>query len=203
VARTTQRRREAATPRQGRFARSSTGKTHAPRRFARGAGQPERTRRFGRTSARPSGGTPRRRRGQPERGGAQKLMQVIRGVLPGGGKSSAKPSKRSRGSMAAVGDRLSSLGTKKGRSGGRARKPAIFGALGAGAAGAAAAVAKRRHGRRSSHPVGETTDVPEAQTTPTPATTPDHPADASPPGATAHGPDTPPDPDTPAADDAR
>jgi hypothetical protein len=36
VARTTQGRREAETPRQGRFARGSTGKTHAPRRFARG-----------------------------------------------------------------------------------------------------------------------------------------------------------------------
>jgi hypothetical protein len=201
VARTTQDRREAETPRQGRFARGSTGKTHAPRRFARGAGQPERTRRFGRPSARPSGGRPRWRRGQPEQGGAQKLMQVIRGVLPGGrGKSSAK---RSRGSMAAVGDRLSSLGTKKGRSGGRARKPAIFGALGAGAAGAAAAVAKRRHGRRSSHPGGETRDVPDAQATPTATTTPAHAADAPPPGATAHGPDTPPDPDTPAAGDAR
>jgi hypothetical protein len=203
VARTTQGRREAETPRQGRFARGSTGKTHAPRRFARGAGQPERTRRFGRASARPSGGT-RRRRGQPEQRGAQKLMQVIRGALPGGrGKSSAKSGKRSRGSMAAVGDRLSSLGTKKGRSGGRARKPAIFGALGAGAAGAAAAVAKRRHGRRSSHPVGDTRDVPEAEATPTAATTPAHAAEAPPPGATAHEPDTPPDPDTPAAGDAR
>jgi hypothetical protein len=204
VARTTQGRREAETPRQGRFARGSTGKTHAPRRFARGVGYPERTRRFGRASARPSGGTHRRRRGQPEQGGAQKLMQVIRGLLPGGrGKSSAKSGKRSRGSMAAVGDRLSSLGTKKGRRGGRARKPAIFGALGAGAAGAAAAVAKRRHGRRSSHPVGETGDVPEAQATPTAATTPAHPADAAQPGATAHEPDSPPDPDTPAAGDAR
>jgi hypothetical protein len=187
VARTTQRRRKAEKPRQGRFARGSTG-------------QPEQTGRFGRGSARPSGGTPRRRRGQPEQGGAQKLMQVIRGVLPGGrGKSSAK---HSRGSMAAVGDRLSSLGTKKGRSGGRARKPAIFGALGAGAAGAAAAVAKRRHGRRSSQAVGETRDVPEGQATPTPATAPAHAADVPPPGATADGPDTPPDPGSPAADTA-
>lgn len=198
MARTTQGRREAETPRQGRFARGSTGKTHAPRRFARGAGQPERTRRFGRASTRPSGGSPRGRRRQPEQGGAQRLMRVIRGVLPGGrGKSSAKSA---RGSMAAVGDRVSSLGTKKGRSGGRARKPAIFGALGAGAAGAAAAVAKRRHGRRSS---GETRDVPEAHATPTAATTPAHAADAPPPGATAHGPDAPPDPDTPATGDAR
>src|SRR5688500_17015837 len=99
VARTTQGRREAETPRQGRFARGSTGKTHAPRRFAR-------------------------RAGQPEQGGAQKLMRVIRGVLPGGrGKSSAKSA---RGSLAAVGDRVSSLGRTKARSGGRSRKPAIF-----------------------------------------------------------------------------
>lgn len=197
MARTTQGRREAETPRQGRFARGSTGKTDAPRRFARGAGQPERTRRFGRASTRPSGGSPRGRRRQPEQGGAQKLMRVIRGVLPGGrGKSSAKSA---RGSMAAVGDRVSSLGTRKGRSGGRARKPAIYGALGAGAAGAAA-VAKRRHSRRSS---GETRDVPEAHATPTAATTPAHAADAPPPGATAHGPDAPPDPDPPATGDAR
>jgi hypothetical protein len=181
VARTTQGRRQAETPRQGRFARGSTGKAHAPRRFAR-----------------PSGGSPRGRRRQPEQGGAQKLMRGIRGVLPGGrGKSSAKSA---RGSIAAVGDRVSSLGRTKARSGGRARKPAIFGALGAGAAGAAAAVAKRRHGRRSS---GETRDVPEAQATPTAGTTPAQAADAPPPGASAHGTDTPPDPDTPATGDAR
>jgi hypothetical protein len=200
VARTTQRRREAATLRQGRFARGSTGPGQAPRRFARGAGRAEPLRRFGRASARPSGGAPRRRRGQPEQGGAQKLMQVIRGVLPGGrGKSSGK---RPGGSVPGVGGLLSSPGGKKVRSGGRARKPAIFGLLGAGAAGAAAAVAKRRHGPRSSPPTGETRHVPEAQATSTAATTPSHPGDAPPPDETAHRPDTPPDPDSPAAGDA-
>jgi hypothetical protein len=204
VARTTQRRREAATPGRGRFARGSTHRTRAPGRFARGGGQVEPVRRFGRASARPSGGAPRRRRGQPDQGGAQKLMQIIQGVLPGGrGKSAAKSGKLSRDSMAAVADRLSSLGAKKPRSGGRARKPAIFGALGAGAAGAAAAVARRRHSRRSSQPVAESRNLPEAQATATAATAPAHPADASPPDTTDHGPDIPPDPDTPAAGDTR
>jgi hypothetical protein len=93
-------------------------------------------------------------------------------MLPGGvGKSSA--SRRSGGSIPVVGGLLSSLGGTKKRGAGRGRKPAMFGLLGAGAAGAAAAVAKRRHGRSSQ------------------------------PGETAHGPDTPPDPDTPTAGEAR
>jgi hypothetical protein len=154
VARTTQRRQEAATPRQGRFGRGSTGQTQSPRR----------------------------RRRQPEQSGAQKLMQGIRGMLPGGGKSST--GQRSGGSIPVVGGLLSSLGGSKKRGAGRGRKPAVFGLLGAGAAGAAAAVAKRRHGSRSSETVVET---------------PAHPADAPPPGDTAKGPDTPPDPDTPTA----
>jgi hypothetical protein len=146
VARTrTQGRQDAATSRRGRFARGSTDQAQSPRRF------------------------PRKRRRHAEVSGAQKLMQEIRDMLPGGGKSST--GRRSRG------------GAKKGEPG-RGRKPAMFGLLGAGAAGAAAAVAKRRHGSRSSQPAGETTDVSEAQATPTAAT-------------------TPPDPDTPTADDAR
>ena len=73
-------------------------------------------------------------------------MEAVRGAFPGGrGKSSAKSGKRSSGFEGL----LSSLGGKKQQGGGRGRKPAIFGLLGAGAAGAAA-VAKRRQGRRSS-----------------------------------------------------
>jgi hypothetical protein len=156
VARTTQGRREAAPLRQGRFGRSSTGQTQATRRFTRG---------------------------QPEQSGAQKLMQVVRRVLPGGSrKSSAKSGKRSGGPMPGVGGLLSSLGRTKGRNGVRGRKPAMFGLVGAGAAGAAAAVAKRRHGR-SSQPAGETGDVSEAQSTSPAATTPAHPADPDPPTA--------------------
>jgi hypothetical protein len=204
VARTTQRRREAATPGRGRFARGSTGRTRAPGRFARGGGQVEPVRRFGRASARPGGGAPRRRRGQQDQGGARKLMEVVQGMLPGGrGKSAAKSGRLSRDSVAGVASRLSSLGAKKRRSGGRSRKPAIFGALGAGAAGAAAAVARRRHSRRSSQPAAETRNVPEAQATSTAATASAPPTDASPPDTTGHGLDTPPDPDTPAAGDTR
>ena len=202
MARTTQGRREAATLRQGRFGRGSTGQTQSPRRFARSAGQTEPARRFGRASARPSGDAPRRRRRQPEHSGAQKLMQGIRGMLPGGG-GKASTGRRSGGSIPVVGGLLSSLGGTKKRGARRGRKPAIFGVLGAGAAGAAAAVAKRRHGSRSSQPRGETRDVSEAQATSTAATTPAHPADAPPPDETAQGADTPPDPDTPTAGDAR
>jgi hypothetical protein len=121
-------------------------------------------------------------------------------MLPGGGKSSA--GRRSGGSIPVVGGLLSSLGETKKRGAGRGRKPAIFGLLGAGAAGAAAAVAKRRHGSRSSQAAVETKDLSEAQATSTAATTPPRPADAPPPGETAEGPDTPPDPDTPTAGDA-
>jgi hypothetical protein len=203
VARTkTQGRREAATSRQGRFARGSTDQAQSPRRFARSAGQTEPARRFGRASARPSAGAPRRRRRQPEQSGAQKLMEGIRGVLPGGGgKSSA--GRRSGGSIPGVGGLVSSLGGTKKRGARRGRKPAVFGLLGAGAAGAAAAVAKRRHGSRSSQLAGKTRDVSEAQATSTAGTTPAHPADAPLPDETAHGPDTPPDPDTPRTGDAR
>jgi hypothetical protein len=198
VARTTQGRREAAPLRQGRFGRGPTGQAQGPRRFARSGAQTESARRFGRASARPSGGAPRRRRGQREQGGAQRLIHAIRGVLPGGrGKSDT----RSGGSMAGVGGLLGSLGGKKGRSGGRARKPAIFGVLGAGAAGAAAVVAKRRNAPRSSQPADETGDLPEAQATSTPPGTPDPAAPT--PEETADGPDTPSDSDTPAAGDAR
>jgi len=153
VARTTQGRREAAPLRQGRFGRGSTRQ-----------GQNEPVRRFGRASARPSGGALRRRRGQPEQSGAQKLIQVVRGLLPGGGgKSSTKSG-------------------KKGRGGRRGGKPAMFGLLGAGAAGTAAAVAKRRYRARSSQPAGETRNLPDAQATSTPATTPAHRPDTPEPG---------------------
>jgi hypothetical protein len=195
----TQGRREAATLRQGRFGRGSTGRAPAPPRFARSAGQPEPARRFGRASARPSGGALGRRRSQPEQSGAQKLMQGIRGVLPGvGGGSSAKGGRRSGGSIPGVGDLLSSLGGKKGRGAGRGRKPAIFGALGAGAAGAAAAVVKRRRGSRSSpSPAGETSGVSDPQTTSPDTSTPAHLPDTPAPGETAHDPDTPAGDETP------
>lgn len=171
----TQGRQEAATLRQGRFGRGSTGPAPAPRRFARSAGQPEPARRFGRASARPSGGALGRRRSQPKQRGAQKLIQGIRAVLPGvGGGSSAKRGGRSGRSIPGVGDVLSSLGGK-GRGAGRGRKPAIFGALGAGAAGAAAAVVKRRRGSRSSpSPAGETSGVSDPQTTSPDTSTPAH-----------------------------
>ena len=200
VARTTQRRQEAATSQQGRFGRGSTGQPQARRRFARSAGQ----------------SAPRRRHRQPEQSGAQKLMQGIRGVLPGGGKSSTD--RRSGGSIPVVGGLLSSLGgTKKRGAGGtqkrgagRGRKPAVFGLLGAGAAGAAAAVAKRRHGSRSPQPPeGNATGMPEPQTPSTAAPAPAHPADAPMPGETAQpsddlvGDETTRKQDTPAEGDQR
>jgi hypothetical protein len=199
VARTrTQGRREAATSRQGRFARGSTDQAQSPRRFARSAGQTEPARRFGRASARPSGGASRRRRRQPEQSGAQKLMQGIRGVLPGGGgKSSA--GWRSGGSIPVVGGLLSALGGTKKRGSGRGRKPAVFGLLGAGAAGAVAAVAKRHHGSRSPQSPTPSTATPE----------PAHRVDAPVPGQTAQpsddpvGDETARKPDTPAEGDQR
>jgi hypothetical protein len=212
VARTrTQRRRDAAMLRQGRFARGSTGQAQAPRRFARSGGQTEPARRFGRGSARPGAGAPGGRRRQPEQGGVQKLMQGIRGVLPGGGgKPSTKRSKRPGRSSPGVGGLVSSLGGKKGPGAGRGRKPAMFGLLGAGVAGAAAAVAKRRQGSRSSQPpAGETSGLSEPQTTSNAASTPAHRPDTPEPGKTAHGPDTPAEdetphrPDTPAEGDQR
>jgi hypothetical protein len=200
----TQGRREAATLRQGRFGRGASGPAPAPRRFARSAGQPEPARRFGRASAAPSGALGRRR-SQPEQSGAQRLMQGIRGVLPGvGGGSSAKRGRRSGGSIPAVGDLLSSLGGKKGRGAGRGRKPAIFGALGAGAAGAAAAVVKRRRGSRSSpSPVGETSGVSNPQTTSLDTSASAHRPDTPAPGETAHDPGTQGGDETPHRPDTR
>lgn len=202
MARTTQGRREAATLRQGRFGRGSTGQTQSPRRFARSAGQTEPAR-FGRASARRSAGAPHRRHRQPEQGGAQKLMQGIRGMLPGGG-GKASAGRRSGGSIPAVGGLLSSLGGTKKQGAGRGRKPALFGLLGAGAAGAAAAVAKRRHGSRPPQPPeGDASGMSEPQTTSAATPAPAHRADAPMPGETAqrsdepvgdepaHGPDTP------------
>jgi hypothetical protein len=191
VARTrTQGRREAVTSRQGRFARGSTDQARPPRRFARSAGQ-----------------TKRGRRRQPDQGGAQKLMQQIRGMLPGGG---GKPSagRRAGRSISGVGDLLSSLGGSKKRGAGRGRKPAMFGLLGAGAAGAAAAVAKRRHGPRSpQRPEADASGTTEPQTTSPPA--PAHRADAPVPGETAQrtddpvGDETARGPETPAEGDQR
>jgi hypothetical protein len=202
----TQGRREAATLRQGRFGRAASGPAPAPRRFARSAGQPEPARRFGRASARPSGGGALgRRRSQPEQTGAQKLIQGIRGVLPGvGGGSSAKRGRRSGGSIPAVGDLLSSLGGKKGRGAGRGRKPAIFGALGAGAAGAAAAVVKRRRGSRSSPSrAGETSGVSNPQTPSLDTSASAHRPDTPAPGETAHDPGTQAGDETPHRPDTR
>jgi hypothetical protein len=155
---TTQGRREAATSRRGRFARGSTDQA-PPRRFARSSGHAS-----------------RKRRRQREQSGAPKLMQGIRGILPGGsGKSSA--GRRGSGLISGVGALLSSLGGTKKRGTGRGRKPAMFGLLGAGAAGAAAAVAKRRHGSRSLQPEGVPSATSESETTST-ATPPASPADA-------------------------
>ena len=204
----TQGRREAGTSRQGRFARGSTDQAQSPRRFARSAGQTEPARRFGRASARPSGGAPRTRRRQPEQSGAQKLIQGIRGMLPGGGKSSA--GRRSGGSIPGVGGLLSSLGGTTKRGAPRGRKPAMFGLLGAGAAGAAAAVAKRRHGSRSPQPPErDASGMSEPQTTSTATPAPAHRVDAPMPGETAHrsddpvGDETARGPDTPAEGDQR
>ena len=114
MARTTQGRREAARPR-----RASRGVLVRPACTALRTG-----------SARPSGGAPRSLRRQPEQSGAQKLMQGIRGMLPGGGgKSSA--GRRSGGSIPVVGGLLGSLGGTKKRGAPRGRKPAVFGLLGA------------------------------------------------------------------------
>jgi hypothetical protein len=179
--------------------------------FARSPEQTEPSRRFGRASARPSRGAAGRRRRQPEQSGAQKLIQGIRGVLPGaGGKSSAKPGRRSAGSIPVVGGLLSSLGQKKRRGAGRGRKPAMFGMLGASAAGAAAAVVKRRTGSRSSQaPADRTSGLPEPQTAAPATSTPAHRPDTPAPGETAQPPDTPAGdeapqpPDPPAAGDQR
>ena len=84
-----------------------------------------------------------RRRQQPQPGGAEKLMQLVRGALPGSG------GKRGRGN--------------------RSRKPAGLGALGAaGAAGAA--LAARRHSRSASPHAGGTQSAPEPPTGSAPAT---------------------------------
>jgi len=194
----TKGQREARVSRQGRSGRGSTGQAQV--------------RRFGRATARAGGSAPARRHRQPDQSGAQKLMQRIQGVLPGGGKSSAKRGKRSGGksSIPAVGGLLSSLGRKKGRRAGRGRKPAVFGLLGAGAAGAAAAAAKRRHSSRSAQSqAGESTGVSEAKATSTENSPPAHQPDTPAPSETAHDSDTRAGdeksqrPDAPAAEDQR
>jgi hypothetical protein len=181
-------RQEAATPRRRRLVRSSIGRAQALRRFGRGqAGA-------GRRSPGASG-----RRGRPvEQTGAQRLMQGIRGALPGRGASSAKPDERAREGTSGMGSLLSSLRGKKGRGRGRGRKPAMFGLLGVGAAGAAAAVAKRRHGSRSQPSEDETSSVREPETT----STSTQPADTTVPAETAQGPDNP-APDDSAAEPRR
>ena len=152
--------RTAAASRQGRSARSGA-QPQTGRRFSRSAQAGPRgkrqavlARRYARSYGRPSGGPSasrfaRGRRRQPQPSGMQKVMQGVKGVLPGG--SSGK--RGGAGSIPVVGGLLSSLGGKK--SGG-ARKPAMLGLLGAGAAGAAV-VAKRRKGSSS----GKTPAPPE------------------------------------------
>jgi hypothetical protein len=194
----TDRRQEAATSRQGRFARGSVGQAQAPRRFRRGQAGP--AQRSGRGFARP--GASGRRGRQVEQTGAQRLMQEIRRALPGRGASSAKPDERAGGWTSGMGSLLSSLRGKNGRGRGRGRKPAMYGLLGAAAAGAAAAVAKRRHGSRSQPAGGETSGVPEPQTSSASASASAHPADTPEPVETAQGPDKP-APDDSAAEPPR
>jgi hypothetical protein len=194
----TDRRQEAATSRQGRFARGSSGQAQAPRGFRRGQAGP--ARRSGRASAGP--GASGRRGRQVEQTRAQRLMQGIRGALPGRGASSAKPDERAGGWTSGMGSLLNSLRATNGRGRGRGRKPAMFGLLGAGAVGAAAAVAKRRHGLRSQPAGGETSSVPEPETSSASAPASAHPADTREPVETAQGPDKPP-PDDSAAEPRR
>jgi hypothetical protein len=130
-------------------------------------------------------------------------------MLPGGG-GQAPARGRSGGSIPVVGGLLSSLGGTKKRGAGRGRKPAMFGLLGAGAAGAAAAVAKRRHDSRSPQSEGAPKDMSESETTSTAtATPPATPADTPGPGDTAQRSVDPSEdevasgPDTPAEGDER
>jgi hypothetical protein len=183
----TQGRRQARLSRQGRFARGSTGKAQAPRRFPQAASRTEPGRRFGRAG----GGARGSRHRHPEPSAAQKLTERIQGMLPGGGKS-AKRGRRSSGLMSGLGGLLSTRGANKRRTAGRGRKSAIFGLVGAGAAGAAAAAAKRRRGSRpSTSPMGETSGQSEPQTPSTATTTSAHPRDMPSPGEMPHASDTP------------
>lgn len=159
--------RGVTSSRQARFGRSA-GQPQAGRRFARSSPQTAQPRRFGRNSARAGvGGVGRTRRRQPERSGAQGLLQNLKSVLPGG--SSGKRGGRS--AAPGVGGLLSSFGGAKA---GRGRKPALLGLLGAGAAGAAV-VAKRRKGSGSS----EVSGAPQ-QVTAEPRTAAEAPAEATP-----------------------
>jgi hypothetical protein len=97
----------------------------------------------------------RSRRRQPEPGGAEKLIGLVRGALPGG----RSPAKGKAGAIPVVGGLL---GGKKRASAGRGRKPALLGLLGAGAAGAAMA-AKRRKGSDSGR-ANEIQPAPEPNT---------------------------------------
>jgi hypothetical protein len=165
--------RAVSSPRQRRFVRTAR-QPQTGRRFARSSPQTAQTHRFGRSSARAgAGGIARTRRRQPQRSGAQGLLQNLKSVLPGG--SSGK--RGSRGAIPGVGGLRSSLGGAKG---GRGRKPAMLGLLGAGAAGAAAVVAKRRKGSGSSEASGapehltaesQTAAKAPAETTPAPPRT--------------------------------
>jgi hypothetical protein len=128
----TNRRQEAATSRQGRFARGFIGQAQAPSRF--------------------------RRSREVEQTRAQRLLEGIRGALPGRG---------------------------------RGRKPAMFGVLGAGAAGAAAVVAKRRHGSRSQQSGDEMSSLPDLETSSASASGSAHPADAPEPAEADQGPEKP------------
>jgi hypothetical protein len=144
-----------------RAATLQTGRVHRQaqpgRRFTRSA--PASTR----------GRLPRRRR-QPETGRAEKLLELVRGALPGGGS-------RAKGKGSAIPVVGGLLGGRRGLSAGRGRKSALLGLLGAGAAGAAVA-AKRRKSSDSGRP-SEPDPLPEPRTATTPPSTTDDPAPGS------------------------
>jgi hypothetical protein len=107
------------------------------RRGAQTGSKPRR--RFVRSAPAPTRGRLPRRRREPEPGRAEKLMRLVRSVLPAGG------------------------GTAK-RKGGRPPKAALLGVVGAGAAGLAVAARSRKRGVASAP--AETQPQPEPQTTP-------------------------------------
>jgi hypothetical protein len=116
--------------------RTQQRRATAPQRGAQGRAQPGR--RFTRSAPAPARGRLPRRRRAPEPGRAEKLMRLVRGVLPGG----AGPVKRK---------------------GGRRSKPALLGVAGAGAAGMAVAARRRKRGRAGAP--AETQPQPEPRTT--------------------------------------
>ena len=152
MASTRTQRRQAATPRRGRPVRQA----QPGRRFTRNAPASTRT-------------AMQRRRRQPDQGRGEKLMSLVRGALPGG-----SGTKRKGSAIPVVGGLL---GGKSSARGGRRRKPALLGVLGAGAAGAAVA-AKRRKGSATRRAT-ETHPVPESPTASSPPPSTDSPAKGS------------------------